>query len=75
MLAAFAVLLGLGVWQLERMAWKEDLIATLAQRLSAPPVAAAAARGVAEASTQASDEFRRVSAARAVRSRPRGARL
>jgi surfeit locus 1 family protein len=37
--SAFAVLLSLGVWQLDRKAWKEGLIATLEERLSAPPVA------------------------------------
>jgi surfeit locus 1 family protein len=36
---ALAVLIALGMWQLERKDWKEALIATLAQRLSAPPVA------------------------------------
>jgi len=36
--AAFAVLLSLGLWQLDRKAWKEGLIATIEQRLSAPPV-------------------------------------
>jgi surfeit locus 1 family protein len=36
---AFAVLLSLGLWQLDRKAWKEGLIATIEQRLSAPPVA------------------------------------
>ena len=34
-LAAIAVLIGLGVWQLERKAWKEGLIETLEQRLNA----------------------------------------
>jgi surfeit locus 1 family protein len=34
---AFAVLVGLGTWQLERRAWKEALIATLTARLAAPP--------------------------------------
>ena len=29
----------LGIWQLDRKAWKEDLIATLTTRLAAPPVA------------------------------------
>jgi surfeit locus 1 family protein len=38
-LAALAVLLGLGTWQLERKAWKEDLIATLAKRANDAPVA------------------------------------
>jgi surfeit locus 1 family protein len=37
--AAFAVLLSLGLWQLDRKVWKEELIATLEQRLSAPPIA------------------------------------
>ena len=37
--SAFAVLLSLGLWQLDRKAWKDGLIATLEQRLSAPPVA------------------------------------
>jgi surfeit locus 1 family protein len=32
-----AVLIGLGTWQLERKAWKEDLITTLSARLAAPP--------------------------------------
>jgi cytochrome oxidase assembly protein ShyY1 len=38
-LAALAVLLGLGTWQIERKAWKEALIASLTQRLAATPVA------------------------------------
>ena len=37
--AAFAILIALGVWQLERKAWKENLIATLAELESAPPSA------------------------------------
>jgi surfeit locus 1 family protein len=36
-LIVFALLLGLGNWQLDRKAWKEALIATLAQRLAAAP--------------------------------------
>ena len=36
---ALIVLVSLGVWQLQRLAWKEDLVATLAQRLAAAPVA------------------------------------
>ena len=35
--AALAALLGLGIWQLERKAWKETLIATLQQRTTAAP--------------------------------------
>ena len=38
-LAALAVLLGLGTWQLERKAWKESLIAKLERRLNDAPVA------------------------------------
>jgi surfeit locus 1 family protein len=37
-LAGFVVLLGLGTWQIERKAWKENLIATLATRLQSDPV-------------------------------------
>ena len=33
---AFAVLIGLGVWQLYRKVWKENLIATLAERMIDP---------------------------------------
>ena len=42
-LAALAVLLGLGTWQLERKAWKEALIATLDRRLNECAGRAAAA--------------------------------
>jgi surfeit locus 1 family protein len=52
----FAILCGLGIWQLERLQWKEKLIADLNARVSAPPVALPA---VPE---QAADEFRRVRA-------------
>jgi cytochrome oxidase assembly protein ShyY1 len=38
-LAALAILLGLGTWQLERKAWKEKLVATLDRRLNDAPVA------------------------------------
>jgi surfeit locus 1 family protein len=34
---ALAVLIALGTWQLQRKAWKEALIATLDERLAAPP--------------------------------------
>jgi surfeit locus 1 family protein len=36
-LGGLGVLIGLGTWQLDRKAWKEELIATLQSRLSAPP--------------------------------------
>jgi surfeit locus 1 family protein len=34
---ALVILLGLGTWQVERLAWKTKLIDTIAQRMSAPP--------------------------------------
>ncbi|MGH7123163.1 MAG: SURF1 family protein [Stellaceae bacterium] len=37
-LAAFAVLIGLGTWQVERLHWKEGLIAERTAAISAPPV-------------------------------------
>ncbi len=57
--AAFAVLLSLGLWQLDRKAWKEGLIATIEQRLSAPPVALPAPPTWPRL-TAAEDEFLRV---------------
>jgi surfeit locus 1 family protein len=38
-LAGFVGLIALGIWQLERKTWKENLIATLDRRLAASPVA------------------------------------
>jgi surfeit locus 1 family protein len=38
-LVSFVVFIGLGTWQVQRKAWKEALIASLEQRLNAPPVA------------------------------------
>jgi surfeit locus 1 family protein len=38
-LALFLVLIGLGSWQLERRQWKQALIAKIAARVGAPPVA------------------------------------
>lgn len=40
---AFAVLIGLGTWQLQRKTWKEGLIAALTAQLAAPPSALPAA--------------------------------
>ena len=37
-LVALAVLISLGNWQMRRLAWKEDLIARVTERLSLPPV-------------------------------------
>lgn len=33
----FLILLGLGTWQVERLAWKTQLLDTIASRMSAPP--------------------------------------
>jgi surfeit locus 1 family protein len=35
---ALPLLIGLGFWQLDRLAWKEGLIAAIAERAKAPPV-------------------------------------
>jgi surfeit locus 1 family protein len=56
---AFAVLVSLGLWQLDRKAWKDGLVDTLEQRLSAPPVALPAASAWPQLSA-AQDEFTRV---------------
>ena len=56
---ALVVLISLGLWQLDRKAWKEELIATLEQRLSAPPVALPPSAEWPRL-TAAQDEFLRV---------------
>jgi surfeit locus 1 family protein len=58
-LVMFIVLIGLGTWQLERKTWKEGLIAALAERSSAEPVALPAP-GRWSALDPMDDEFRRV---------------
>lgn len=58
-LALFAVLVSLGTWQVERKAWKEQLIATLEQRLASQP-AALPAPAQWSGLDPARDEFRRV---------------
>jgi surfeit locus 1 family protein len=59
-LLAFAVLIALGIWQIERKAWKEALIAALTERVAAPPQALPAAKDWAKLE-RAVDEYRRVS--------------
>lgn len=58
-LGAFAVLVALGTWQIERMQWKESLIATISERFAAPatPLLPPGEWGTLSA---ARDEFRRV---------------
>ena len=34
----FAALIGLGTWQMQRLAWKEELLATITERTAAAPV-------------------------------------
>jgi surfeit locus 1 family protein len=46
-----AILLGLGVWQLQRMAWKEGVIAEIDARIALPPVA------LPETPSEAADEY------------------
>lgn len=54
-----AILISLGVWQLNRLAWKEGLIATLHERLSAAPVGLPS-RAEWPKLTPDNSEFRRV---------------
>ena len=37
-LAGIAVLVSLGVWQMQRLAWKEGVLAEIEARITAPPV-------------------------------------
>ena len=58
-LAAFVTLIALGIWQLERKAWKEALIVTIEQRVTASP-AAVPPRERWTSLDPAAEEFRRV---------------
>lgn len=57
---AFAGFMALGVWQVQRMAWKHDLIARVDARVHAQPVPAPA-RAQWSAVSDADDAYRRVS--------------
>ena len=46
-LAALALLIGLGLWQLQRLQWKQGLIAEIEARTKAPPVGLAEALALA----------------------------
>ena len=56
---AFAILIALGIWQIERKAWKEGLIASLTERLAAPPATLPAVNAWPRLD-RAGDEYRRV---------------
>jgi surfeit locus 1 family protein len=58
-LAALAVLVSLGTWQLDRKNWKEGLIAELESKLAAPPVSLPPPERWGQLSASA-DEFSRV---------------
>ena len=58
-LIAFAVLTGLGTWQIQRKTWKEGLIAALNAQLAAPPIALPTPATWAELD-RAKEEYRRV---------------
>ena len=58
-LICVGILCGLGVWQLQRKAWKENLVATMTARLDVKPQPLPPRSQWAKL-TQATDEFRRV---------------
>jgi surfeit locus 1 family protein len=60
-LVGFFILLSLGLWQVERLAWKEGLIITLDRRVNVAP-APLPLPGEWPKLSQAADEFRRVTA-------------
>ncbi|MGH6663808.1 MAG: SURF1 family protein [Pseudolabrys sp.] len=57
--AGVAILIGLGIWQLDRKVWKEDLIAALNTRLARTPVGLPPRENWARLTAEA-DEFTRV---------------
>jgi surfeit locus 1 family protein len=58
-ICAFAVLIGLGTWQIQRKAWKEALIVTVIARFAATPIPLPPPADWARLDP-ATDEFRRV---------------
>ena len=58
--AAVIVLTGLGIWQLDRKAWKERLIETVTQRLSAEPASGLPPRDLWTRLNPEQEEYRRV---------------
>lgn len=59
-IACFAILIGLGFWQLDRKVWKENLIAAMTERLNQAPQDLAPPASWPQLS-QDKDEYRRVS--------------
>jgi surfeit locus 1 family protein len=60
-LPAFAILISLGVWQIERLHWKLDLLARIHSGLSAPPVSLREALPASDPSHVDAADYRRVS--------------
>ena len=58
-LAALAILLSLGTWQMQRLAWKETLLADMAERRVAPPASLAEIEAMAASGEEI--EYRPVS--------------
>lgn len=54
-------LTALGVWQVQRLMWKNALIETVNERTQSPPMVLEAINGQWPALTEANDEYRRVS--------------
>ncbi|OWV97511.1 hypothetical protein ATY81_08815 [Rhizobium sp. R72] len=61
MVVLIAALVSLGLWQVKRLSWKEDLIARVDQRVHADPVAAPV-RAEWKQVTRGADEYRHVTA-------------
>ena len=59
MMAGVVVLLGLGIWQVQRLAWKTDLIARVEARVTAPATPAPGVENWDDITAQA-DEYRRI---------------
>ena len=49
LVATLAILLSLGTWQMQRLHWKEGLLAAIAERRAAPPADLAAIKAMAKA--------------------------
>ncbi|HEY1836234.1 MAG TPA: SURF1 family protein [Rhizomicrobium sp.] len=59
-LPAFAILISLGVWQIERLHWKLDLLARIHYGLSAPPQSLAAVLPASDPAHVDAADYRRV---------------